>query len=130
MLCAFILSDGHGDVVDGQTPFLEQVFAHVGEGGRRVDGVASDAVLLKVRRRVPTLFTSDMTKQGMLNSVFLSLSLSLFLFLCLSRLSFFPLLLSTLLCFSLFSLSFPATVRWPCAHRQEFRKKGEFEKRW
>jgi len=77
MLCAFILSDGHGDVVDGQTPFLEQVFAHVGEGGRRVDGVASDAVLLKVRRRVPTLFTSDMTKQGMLNSVFLSLSLSL-----------------------------------------------------
>jgi len=45
-------SDGHGDVIDRQTPFLEQVFSHVRQGGRRVDGVASDAILLKVRRRV------------------------------------------------------------------------------
>jgi len=44
--------DGDGDVVDGQASFLEKIFAHVGQRRCRIDGVAADAVLLKVRRRV------------------------------------------------------------------------------
>ena len=51
----FVLCDGDGDVVDGQASFLEKIFAHVGQRRCRIDGVAADAVLLKVRRRVASL---------------------------------------------------------------------------
>jgi len=51
--------DGDGDVVDGQASFLEQIFAHVGQCRRRVDGVAAHAVPFEVGRRVPSPGNDD-----------------------------------------------------------------------
>lgn len=46
------LGDGDGDVVHGESPLEEEVLAHVGEGGGRVNGVTTDSVPLKIWRGV------------------------------------------------------------------------------
>jgi hypothetical protein len=49
------LCNGDGNVVDGKPPLPEEVFAHVGEGGRRVNGVPAHPVPLQVGSRVAAL---------------------------------------------------------------------------
>lgn len=51
----YSLGDGHGDVVNGQSPFFKQVLSHVGERGRGIDGVPADPVPFQVRRGVSCL---------------------------------------------------------------------------
>ena len=49
------LCNGDGNVVDGEPPLSEEVFAHVGEGGRRVNGVPAHPVPLQVGSRITAL---------------------------------------------------------------------------
>lgn len=49
------LCNGDGNVVDGKPPLSEEVFAHVGEGGRRVNGVPAHPVPLQVGSRITAL---------------------------------------------------------------------------
>jgi hypothetical protein len=54
---ANLLGYCNGDVVNGQAPLLEQVLSHISQSGCRVDGVASDTVLLEIRSRISSLCT-------------------------------------------------------------------------
>jgi len=54
---ANLLGYCNGDVVNGQAPLLEQVLSHISQGRCRVDGVASDTVLLEIRSRISSLCT-------------------------------------------------------------------------
>lgn len=49
------LCNGDGNVVDRKPPLSEKVFAHVGEGGRRVNGVPAHPVPLQVGSRITAL---------------------------------------------------------------------------
>ena len=51
----YVLGDGHGNVINGQAPFLEQILPHVGQSSGRVDGVAAHSILFKVWRRIAAL---------------------------------------------------------------------------
>jgi hypothetical protein len=54
---ANLLGYCNGDVVNGQAPLLEKVLSHISQSGCRVDGVASDTVLLEIRSRISSLCT-------------------------------------------------------------------------
>ena len=49
------LGDGHGNVVDRESPLQEEILPHVRQGRGRVYGVPPHPVPLQVRRRVTTL---------------------------------------------------------------------------
>jgi len=49
------LCNGDSYVIDWKSPFPEEVFAHVREGGRRVNGVPAHPVPLQIRSCVPAL---------------------------------------------------------------------------
>ena len=64
-----VLGDGNGNVVDGQTPLLEQVLSHVRQGCCRIDGVASYAVLFEIRRRITSLIGCRSICQSHINTL-------------------------------------------------------------
>lgn len=52
---SYLLRDGNGNVVHRQSSLSEQILAHVGEGGGRIDRITSHAVSLQVRSGIATL---------------------------------------------------------------------------
>lgn len=52
---SYLLRDGNRNVVHRQSSLAEQILAHVGEGGGRVDRVPAHPIPLQVRGGVATL---------------------------------------------------------------------------